>query len=146
MLLGQATCDQRAMAGLRIPLDTEERYDPTTRQRRHDRREIHTVEDLGGVAAAVLGRKLTARASADPLPVVLGVLKPPQLGGWGELGVVLVGDPGIGEGGLQPDRVRPGILAPANTAPLAHVEQQIGRASCRERESITEEAGRMTEK
>ena len=38
-----------------------------------------------------------------PLAVILGVLEVAQLGGWGEFGVVLVGDPGVGEGRLQPE-------------------------------------------
>ena len=102
VLLGQPLGDQRAVTGRSVALDTEQRCGPTTRQHRHDRCEIGAVEDLGGVTAGVLGRELEARALADPEAVVLGVLQPPKLGGRGELGVVLVGDPGMGQGRLQP--------------------------------------------
>jgi hypothetical protein len=74
--LGQPLGDQRAVAGLRVALDTEQRRGPTARQRRHDRREVSAVEDLGGVAAGILGCELATRALADPLAVILGVLEP----------------------------------------------------------------------
>ncbi len=46
--------------------------------------------------------ELAPRALANPEAVILGVLELAQLGGWGEFGVVLVGDPGMGESRLQP--------------------------------------------
>ncbi len=95
--------DQRAVARSSVALDTEQHRGPTTRQRRHDRREISAVEDLGDIAAGVLGGELAARAFSDPLAVILGVLKLTQLGGRGEFRVVLVGDPGLGGGRLQPE-------------------------------------------
>ncbi len=63
------------MAGLRVAFDTEQRCDPSARQYRHDRREIGVVEDLGGVAASVLGSEFAARVLADALAGILGVLK-----------------------------------------------------------------------
>jgi len=75
VLLGQPLGDQRAVACLMVALDTEQRCGPTTRQRRHDRREVGAVEDLGGVAAGVLGCELAARALADPEAAILGVLE-----------------------------------------------------------------------
>ena len=50
----------------------------------------------------VLDSELAARSLADPTAVILGVLEVAQLGRWGELRAVLVGDPGTGEGRLQP--------------------------------------------
>jgi hypothetical protein len=41
-------------------------------------------------------------------------------------GVVLVGDPGSGEGLLQPARARPGVVGSADTAELTYVERQAG--------------------
>nr|WP_328816735.1 epoxide hydrolase N-terminal domain-containing protein [Nonomuraea cypriaca] len=76
VLLGQPPGDQRAVAGLGVAFDTEQRRGPTARQLRHDRREVGAVEDLGGVAAGVLGGEFAARALADPLAVILGVLEP----------------------------------------------------------------------
>jgi hypothetical protein len=75
VLLGQPLGDQRAVAGLRVALDTEQRCGPAARQRRDDRREVGAVEDLGGVAAGVLGSEFAARALADPAAVILGVLE-----------------------------------------------------------------------
>jgi hypothetical protein len=63
------------VASLWVALDTEQRCGPAARQRRHDRREVGAVEDLGGVAAAVLGSEFAARALADPLTDILGVLE-----------------------------------------------------------------------
>lgn len=74
-LLGQPLADQRAVAGLRVALDTEQRCGPTGRQRRHDQREVGVVEDFGGVAAGVLGSEFAARALADPEAVILSVLE-----------------------------------------------------------------------
>lgn len=68
--------------------------------------------------------ELAARALPDPPAIVLGVLEAAQLGGGGELGVVPVGDPGTGEGRLQPPGVGPRVLGSPHTAALAHVEQE----------------------
>ncbi len=75
VLIGQPLGDQRAVAGLWVALDTEQRCGPTNRQCRHDRREVDTVEDLGGVAAGVLDSEFAARSLADPAAVILGVLE-----------------------------------------------------------------------
>jgi hypothetical protein len=74
--LGKPLGDQGAVAGLRVALDAEQRRGPAALQRRDDRREVGGVEDLGGVAAGVLGGELAARALADPSTVILGVLEP----------------------------------------------------------------------
>ncbi|MFF8847553.1 hypothetical protein ACF08N_33390 [Streptomyces sp. NPDC015127] len=52
------------------------------------------------------------------------MLEPAQFGGWGGLGEVLVGDPGMGQGRLQPERVRPAVLGSADTAALTYVERK----------------------
>ena len=57
-------------------------------------------------------------------PVVLAVLELAQLGGGGELGVVAVADPSLGEGLLEALGVRPGVLGAAHAAALAYVEQE----------------------
>ena len=75
VLLGQPLGDQRAVTCLGVALDTEQRCGPAARQRRNDRREVGAVEDFGGVAAGVLGGELAARALADPLAVILGILE-----------------------------------------------------------------------
>jgi hypothetical protein len=75
VLLGQPLGDQRAVAGLRVALDTEQRCGPIARQCRDNRCEVGAVEDLGGVAAGVLGSDLAARALAGPAAVILGVLE-----------------------------------------------------------------------
>ena len=75
VLLGQPLGDQRAVASLWVALDTEQRCGPAGRQRRQNRREVGAVEDLGGVAAGVLGGGVAARALADPVAVLFGVLE-----------------------------------------------------------------------
>ena len=75
VLLGQPLGDQRAVARLCVALDTEQRCGPAARQRRQNRREVGAVEDLGGVAAGVLGGEFAARALADPVAVIFGVLE-----------------------------------------------------------------------
>ena len=59
--------------------------------------------------AHVLGREPHAGAFADPLAVVLAVLQVAHLGVGGELGMVLVADPGLGQAGLQALGVGPRV-------------------------------------
>jgi hypothetical protein len=37
--------------------------------------------------------------------------------------MMLVSDPGLGKGRLQPERVRPGVLRSADTTTLPHIKQ-----------------------
>lgn len=82
------------------------------------------VENLRGVPPDVLGSEFLARALADSSAVVLGVLKLAEFGGRGELGVMFVRDPGLGEGRVQPTRVRPGVLGSANPPTLTYIDYQ----------------------
>ena len=77
------------------------------------------------VPRAVLGRELGAFTLADLALLVFRVLEVPELGRRRELLVVGVGDAGLGERPLQALRIGPGVLAPANTSPLAHVDEQL---------------------
>lgn len=96
-LPGQALGDQRTVAGLRVALDAQQSRGPGARQRRHDRREVDEVQDLGGVATDVLGSELATRSLTDPEALFLGVLEMTKRCRRGKLRVVLVGDPGIGK-------------------------------------------------
>jgi hypothetical protein len=77
VLRRQPLRDQRAVTGLRIPLDTEKRGRPIGRQFRHDRPEVDPIEDLLRVPLRELRRELRARALADAEPLVLAVLQLP---------------------------------------------------------------------
>src|ERR1700679_107944 len=83
--------DQRAVAGLGVALDAEQRRragaDPAD-----DRAEVDGVEDLLGVALGVAGGDDGARALALAAPGVLAVLQLAQLGGPGQLLAVAVAD------------------------------------------------------
>ncbi len=97
---------------------------PVVRQARDQRLEVERVEDLPRVALDVLGRQLGARALADALAGVLGVLELAQLGGGRELLHVPVVDARVRECGLEAGGVGPRVLAPADSPPLAHVDEQ----------------------
>lgn len=97
---GQPLGDERTVAGLRVTLHAQQRRGCADRQRRHDRGEIGSGEDLGGIAAGVLGGEFPTRTLADPLAFILGVLELTQLGGGSEFAVMRVGDPGASEGRL----------------------------------------------
>jgi hypothetical protein len=116
--------DQRPVAGLGIALDAQERGRTGIREPGDERREVDLAEDLAQIALAVLGRELDARALPDAQPVVLPVLELPKLGRRRELFPVVVRDPRLREGRLEPLRVRPRVLAPAHAAPLADVEDE----------------------
>ena len=81
--------DQQAVAGLRVTLDAEQCAGARLGQFRHDRIQVGVVEDLPGVALAVLRREQLAGAFPDAEPVVLAVLELAQLRGRRELGMVL---------------------------------------------------------
>ena len=121
---GEPVGDQRPVAGLGVALDAEQRRDRVVREAGGELVQIGGVEDLGDVAARVLGRELDPGALADPAAVVLGVLELAQLGRRRELLVVAVVDSRLGEQRLEPLRVRPGVLAAADPASLADVDDQ----------------------
>src|SRR5436190_7835697 len=113
--------DERAVARLRVALDAEQGGRAVGRQLLGEGAEVDVVEDLAGVALDVGRRELDARALADAVAVVLGVLEVAQLGRGRELRAVLVGDARVRERRLKPLGVRPGVLRSADAAPLAHV-------------------------
>ncbi|MBP2436059.1 hypothetical protein JOF34_000645 [Microbacterium amylolyticum] len=78
------------------------------------RREIGVAQNLCGVAASVVRGQCAARALADALTVVLGVLELTQFCGGGKLAVVPVVDPSLVESGLQSERVGPRIVGAAD--------------------------------
>jgi hypothetical protein len=119
---GEALGDQTAMTGLRITLDAEQRRSAVGREARRDPAEVGAVEGLGNVATTVFRGEPGAGALAHAEPVVGAVLQVSQLGRRGELDVVPVADPGLGQSRLQPGGVRPRILAAADTAALPHIE------------------------
>ena len=124
VLRGEPLGDERAVAGSGVALDAEECRRPVGRQLGDERVEVDLVEDLVQVAGRVLRRELSAAALADAEPVVFGVLDVPELSCRRELLVVRVADAGFPERGFEPLRVRPGVLATANAAPLAYVDEQ----------------------
>src|SRR5215212_3613501 len=124
VLRGQAVRDQRAMARLWVAFNAHQRRRPVGGQLGYDRVQVGSVEDLGDVAVAVLARQLAAGAFADSQPVVLAVLQPAQFGRGRQLLAVAVLDAGPGQRSLQPNRVRPRVVAAAHAAPLAYVQQQ----------------------
>src|SRR5206468_1299021 len=81
--------DQRAVAGLRVGLDAEQRA-RRLGQVGDDRVEVGAVEDLARVALDVGGREPRARALALTAPRVLFVLEVAKLGRGGELRVVAI--------------------------------------------------------
>jgi hypothetical protein len=109
------------VAGLRVALDAEEGGAVVTDEA-DDRLEVDPVEHLLGVAAGVHGRQLGARAFALAAPLVLAVLQLPHLGRRRQLRQVAVADARLAQRRLEALRVRPGVLAAAHAAPLAHVE------------------------
>ena len=110
------------MAGLGIKLDAQQCRQAFGRQVLDDPTEIDSVQDLPKVAVAVLGSELEAGPLPDALPRVFFVLQVAQVGGRGELLVVLVLDASISESVLELERVGPGVLRPAHATTLAHVE------------------------
>ena len=124
VLRGQALRDQGAVAGLGVAFDAQQRGGPVGRQLGGQCGQVGPVEDLRDVAVAIGGRELRARALAHALPVVLRVLEPAQLRGGRQLEMMLVAHPRPLERCLEPLRVRPGVLASAHAAALAHVQQE----------------------
>ena len=106
----EALGDQGPVARLGVALDAEEAGGPGGRQEGDDLVEVGPIEDLRDVALAVGGGERDARALADPLAVVVGVLDLAELGGRGELPPVGVVDLGGGQGGRQAPGVGPGVL------------------------------------
>ena len=102
--------DERAVARLGIALDTEQRGRRIGGHLGDDRREVDMIEDLPEVAVPILRRQLAPGALADTEAVVLGVLHVAELGGRRQLLVVAVPDAGVGERGLEPQRVRPRVF------------------------------------
>jgi hypothetical protein len=94
------------------------------RHARHERLEVHGLEDLPPVAPHVLRCQHRAGALAHAGLRVLAVLQLPELGRRRQLPVVLVGDAGIGQRALKANGVRPRVLASADAPALAHVHQQ----------------------
>src|SRR4051812_22541901 len=74
-LVGEPRGDQRAVAGLGVALDAQERRCAARREARDEGIEIGLVEDLARVARHVTRRELGARALANALARVLGVLE-----------------------------------------------------------------------
>lgn len=74
------------MTGLRVAFHAEQRRSPAARERRDDRRQVGTVEDLVRVPADVPVGQLTSRAFADSLAVVFGVLEVAEPGRRREFG------------------------------------------------------------
>jgi putative oxidoreductase len=123
VLLGDPRGDQRAVAGLRVALDAEERTGALRRQRVDDRLDAGGIEDLARVALDIGRGQAHPRALTDALARIFGVLELSQLGGGGELLDVHVADSGVREGGLEARGVRPRILASTHPATLAYVDQ-----------------------
>src|SRR5437763_4112377 len=96
MMAAQAIGDDRAVAGLRVGLDAEQRGRAVARKLRPESTQVDVVEDLPHVPLPIGRRQLAARALAHALARVLGVLQLPQLGRRGQLGVVAVADSGLG--------------------------------------------------
>lgn len=63
------------MAGLRVALDAQQGCEPMAWQPHYERREVGAVEDFGRIATGVLGGEFTARALANPLARILGILE-----------------------------------------------------------------------
>jgi hypothetical protein len=124
VLLCQPLRDERSVTSLRVALDAEERRLPIVRQLRQQGAEVGRVQDLADEAVTVLAGELGAGAFSDPEPVVLRVLHAAQLGRRRELEPVTVADARLGQRCLQPLRVRPGVLAAADAAALADVDDE----------------------
>src|SRR5262249_13278170 len=88
----------------------------------HHPREVGARQDLLAVAPRELRGELGARALALAATLVLAVLRLAHLGARRQLLEVPIVDLGVGQRGLQPLRVGPGVLGAPNAAPLAHVE------------------------
>ena len=88
----EALGDQRAVAGLGVGLDAQQRRGRAVGHLGDERVEVGVVEDLAHVALGVLRVEQLARALADAEAVVGGVLQPAQLGRRRELAVVAVGE------------------------------------------------------
>lgn len=120
----QALGHDGAVTGLGIALDAEQRRRAVGRKLGDEGVERRMVEDLARVSIPVLVCEHRPRSFAFAPSRVLGVLDVTQLGRRRQLLVVLVGDAGVDERGLQAAGVRPCVLPAADAAALADVEQE----------------------
>ena len=80
VVVGQTGGDERAVAGLGVALDAEQRGEACGGQRRDEGGEVDAVEDLGGVATDVLGREYLALTPVDRRATRAFAIRPIRLG------------------------------------------------------------------